>query len=135
AQPKPTMAIMPAQYFSADEQSADQITQALAQEFERQGYNVVPMDRSNTAFQELGYQRNLDIGDKEIRRFGQRVGADLVAPPQLMAMGIPAAAGSPPDSNFAPAAVLYLRVLNDHTGGALYTRQIGYHFTADRPLD
>jgi hypothetical protein len=134
AQQRPTMAIMPAQFFAADEQSADQVTQALVQEFEGQGYNVIPMDRSLAAFQEMGLARNVDIGDAAIRRFGRRVGASLVAHPQLMAMGLPAAQVSAPDSNFTPAAVLYLRVLNARTGGALYTRQIAYEFQAERPL-
>jgi hypothetical protein len=134
AQQRPTIAIMPAQYFSADEQSAEQVTQALAQEFERQGYHVVPLEQAREAFQAMGLGRSQDIGDKTILAFGRRVRAGLVAHPQLMAVGIPAAAGSDLAGNYTPAAVLYLRVMNVPRKAAIYTRQIGYEFQAERPL-
>ena len=54
AQQKPTVAIMPAQYFSATAESAQNLTQGLQQEFESKGYTVVPQDKSNSTFQSEG---------------------------------------------------------------------------------
>lgn len=131
AQQRPQIAIMPAQYFSATAEDAAAVTKALVAQFEKAGYTVVPMERSTSTFQELGLSLTSDIGDPQILRFGRRINADLVAHPQLMAVGIPASmgAGATPSS---AEAVLYLRVVNTRTGKGLFTRQIGYDFTAER---
>jgi hypothetical protein len=123
AQQRPTIAITPTQYFNADAESAENVTRALVEQFTRQGYTVIPMDRSRAAFTAAGLQERRDIGDPELIPFGRRIGADLVAHPQLLAAGLPGAAATS-----RPGAVLYLRVLNTHTGKSLYTRQIRYEF-------
>jgi hypothetical protein len=133
AQQRPTVAIMPTQYFSATADDAAQVTRALVSQFEKSGYTVVPMERSQSAFQELGFSPTTDIHDPQILRFGRRIGADLVAHPQLMAVGIPLSAGASATPTTGEA-VLYLRVLNARTGRGIYTRQIGHEFTAERPI-
>lgn len=135
AQQRPTVAVIPTQYFSADERSADHVTQALVEEFQRRGYTVISADRAQSTFQEMGWERNRDIGDTQLRQFGRRLDADLVVHPQLMAVGIPAARDSALASVSPPSAVLYLRVLNARTGKGIYTRQIGYDFQSERPLE
>jgi hypothetical protein len=109
------------------------VTRALVAQFEKSGYTVVPMDRSSTVFQEMGLSLTTDLHDPQIISFGRRIGAELVAHPQLMAVGIPFSAGASATPTTAEA-VLYLRVLNTRTGKGLYTRQIGYEFTSERPV-
>src|SRR5689334_16043394 len=41
AQAKPSVVIMPSQFFSANSESADNLTKGIAQQFESQGYSVV----------------------------------------------------------------------------------------------
>jgi hypothetical protein len=130
AQQKRTIAIMPTQYFSADAQSAEAITRALAEQFERQGYTVIAADRATSTFQSQGLDLSTHYPDRVALKFGRAIGADLVAYPRLLAMGIPAAATSEA-SLLEPAAVLHLRVLNNHTGSPIYFRQIGHEFRAD----
>src|SRR5438034_477866 len=89
AQHRPTVAILPAQYFKADAQSADNVTRALVEQFRDERYNVIPMDRSQRVFQSLGFRRTTAISDTQLRQLGRRIGADLVARPQLIGVGIP----------------------------------------------
>lgn len=129
AQDRPTVAIMPTQYFSADAGSAERVTRALAEQYERQGYRVMPMDRAQSAFESLGLQPSRHYADRTALSFGRKMGADLVAYPRLLAMGIPAAAN--PDSPLTPEAVLHLRVLNVHSRNPIYCRQIGHPLGSD----
>jgi hypothetical protein len=131
AQERPTIAIMPTQYFSADAQSADNVTRGLAEQFAKGNYRVLPQDRSQAAFDAMNLSLTRDIGDPQILAFGRSAGTDLVAHPQLLAVGLPFARTTSAGS--VPKAVLYLRVLNVHTGRALYTRQIAYEFNAEGP--
>jgi len=129
-----TIAIMPTQYYSADAQSADNVTQGLMARFERQGYSVVPLDRSQSVAESTGYQPSRPYADQVAVRFGRRLGADLVAYPRLLALGLPAAAGMPSEGLIPPAAVVHLRVLNTHTGKVVYFRQVAHEYTAERPI-
>ena len=45
-----SVAVMPSLYFSADAESADNVTNGIVQQFEGQGYSVIPMDRSRSTF-------------------------------------------------------------------------------------
>jgi len=126
AQTRPTVAIIPTQYFSATEQSADNVTQALVQQYQREGYTVVPTDRARATFDAMGLSRNVDFGDRTIRQFGRRLGVGLVVHPQLLAEAVPADLTDRTGGRFSPGAVLYTRVVNTRTGGAIFTRQIGY---------
>ena len=130
AQRKPTIAIMPAQYFSADADSAAALTRGLAEQFERQGYTVVAADKSQSTFQSMGLSLNQHYPDRVARRFGSSAGADLVAYPRLLALGVPMADVGK-DDLLSPAAVVHLRVLNVHTGAAIYFRQISHEFSTD----
>jgi hypothetical protein len=75
-------------------------------------------------------QPNRPYSDQVAVEFGRRLGADLVVYPQLLAMGLaygsPARAADPGRSG----AVLQVRVVNAHTGGRLYTRQVHEPFQA-----
>lgn len=135
AQGKPTIAIMPAQYFSATAESADTFTQGLARQFEQQGYTVVPMDRTQAAFQQMGLSSSRHYADRVAVKFGKQVGADLVAYPRLLAVGIPI--NNPaiqPSELLQPAAVAHLRVLNTHSRAPIFFRQIAHEFTTDAPM-
>lgn len=133
AQQRRSIAIMPTQYFTADAQSAENVTQGLVRQFESNGYNVMPMDQSRSAFQAMGLSLNQHYPDEVALQFGRRMGADLVAYPRLLTMGIPVA--GPRDATDpwrAPAAVLHLRVLNARTGMPVYFRQIAHRYEADQ---
>jgi hypothetical protein len=133
AQRRPAIAIMPAQHSQPDARSAENVTRGLVDRFEAEQYRVVPMERSGELFRRMGLDRRPNVSDAQILRFGRRLGADLVARPQLLAVrhwekrttevGEPAGA----------RAVVYLRVLSVRSGQPLYTRQIAYTFTTDSP--
>src|SRR5207302_175028 len=116
AQRRPTIAIMPAQHSQPDARSAENVTRGLVDRFEAEQYRVIPMERSRELFQRMGLDRRPNVSDAAILRFGRRLGADLVARPQLLAVrhwekrttevGEPAGA----------RAVVYLRVLSARTG-------------------
>src|SRR4051812_41056947 len=89
AQRRPSVAIMPAQYFKADADSAENLTRALAQQFESERYTTIPLDRSERLFHSMGLSPTMPISDNRLRQFGRRLGADLVARPQLMGVGLP----------------------------------------------
>src|SRR5688500_8670160 len=94
AQDKPSIAIMPTQYFSADAESAKNVTRGLAAQWERQGYSVVAQDRSDSTFQSLGLHSSVHYADRVAARFGRSIGADLVAYPRLLAVGLPVSSAS-----------------------------------------
>ena len=132
AQQRPSIAVMPAGFFAADEQSATNLTQGLAREFESKGYSVLGGDRAQSAFQSMSLSRNMHYADRVALRFGRDMGADLVAYPRLLAVGIPMANARMAEGTlFEPAAVVHLRVLNVHTGAPIYFRQIAHEFRTD----
>lgn len=134
AQRKPSIAIMPSQYFTAEPVSAQNLTTGLTQQFEGQGYTVTPADRSSSTFQSMGLSLTTHYPDREALRFGRQVGADLVAYPRLLVVGTPPAGPAGGDQPLGPpTAVLLLRVINTHTGAAIYARQSGHEFRADAP--
>lgn len=130
---KPTVAIMPTQYFAADADSAKNITQGLREQFERQGYNVVEQGKADSGFQSMGLQPSTHYADRVALRFGKSMGADLVAYPRLLALGLPGANGAKLDGLLEPQAVIHVRVLNTHSMEPIYFRQVGHAFTADAP--
>jgi len=130
AQHRPTIAIMPAQYFQADARSAENVTRGLVERFEAERYHVVPMDRSRQIFQRMGLSLNRNVSDAAILQFGRRLGADLVAHPQLLAVRPWQSSNAASTDRLGARAVLYLRVLNVRTRQPLYTHQVAYLFTA-----
>lgn len=131
-QRKPTLAIMPTQYFSASPESAQNLTQGLVSQFEGQGYTVLPMDKSTSTFQSMGLQPSQNYADRVAIKFGKQMGADIVAYPRLMALGIPATDSSVKVGGLLePAAVVHLRVLNVHSRTPIYCRQVGHEFRTD----
>lgn len=125
------VAIMPATYFSADQASADNITQGLVEQFERAGYEVISLDNSRSKFQGMGLSRTQHYSDMTAARFGRELGADLVAHPRLLALGIPLNDKPNQESLFEPAAVMHLRVLNVHSKAPIYFRQIAHEYRTD----
>ena len=132
AQRRPSVAIMPSQFFSADAESAANLTQGLAQQFESQGYTVVAADRTRSAFQSMGLSASQHYADSVAVRFGRSAGADLVVYPRLLALGVPAAAAGNVRLT-QPAAVVLVRVVNVHSNAPLYARQVGHEFVAEVP--
>lgn len=131
AQGRPSIAIMPTIYFSANQESADRITAGLAELYERQGYTVIEQSQSDGAFSALGLQRDQHYPDSTAIQFGRRAGAQLVAYPRLLAVGIPATDATARDAMITPDAVLHLRVLNVNRERNIYFRQIGHEFGSD----
>jgi len=54
-----TVAIMPAQFFSADEGSAQQLTEAVRQDFSMKGWKVLPADALTGAWTEMGLKASV----------------------------------------------------------------------------
>lgn len=121
-----SIAVIPTQYFAADAQSAQRITDGLVGRFEGQGYRVLSPRDAERTFGEMKLQPRRHYADEVAVRFGRRMGADLVAYPRLLALGPPAAV--PGGAVFDPAAVVLLRVINVRTGKAIYGRQIAHEF-------
>jgi hypothetical protein len=90
AQPHPRLAMIPTQYFSADAESAENVTQGLVRQFERQGYDVLSLDRSRATLRRMELDPHRQYSDPVALAFGRRMGADLVAYPRLMAVGVAA---------------------------------------------
>jgi len=127
ADERPTIAIMPCGYFSADPLSAWALTNGLVEAYEHQGYRVLDMSWSRKRFRALGLSLDRHYPDSVALDFGRGMRADLVAYPRLLAVGIPASVGEP---STAPEAVVHLRVLNTHTRQPIYFRQVGHAFSA-----
>lgn len=132
AQDKPSIAIMPTQYFSAGPESADNVTRGLAAQWERQGYSVIGQDRSDAKFTGMGLSRTTHYADRVAAKFGRSIGADLVAYPRLLALGQPVSSAFA--GMLAPEAVLHVRVINARTGYPIYFRQIGHEFLSDAEI-
>jgi hypothetical protein len=126
------VAVVPTPFFEADAESARNVTRALAEEFRARGYTVVPMDRAEAAFQRLGLDAKQGFSDAMALRFGRSLGADLVAYPRLLSVGLPASRRITEEEQPNPAATVLLRVLNVHSGAAIYARQIRRSFPGDR---
>jgi hypothetical protein len=133
AEQHPRLAIVPTQYFSADAESAENVTQGLIRQFERQGYDVLSVDRSRATLSRMGLAPGRQYSDPVILDFARRMGADLVVYPRLMAVGIPAFGKSGATGEPNPGAVLALRVLNAHTEQPVYFRQVRHSFAGERP--
>jgi len=127
AQQRPSIAIMPCQFFSADAESAEAVTQGLVQQYESQGYRVIDMSRSRDTFSQMGLSANQHYPDRVALSFGSKIGSDLVAYPRLLALGLPGATTEPNPT--APEAVVHLRVLNVHSRAPIYFRQVGHEFS------
>jgi hypothetical protein len=129
--PRPGLAIMPAQYMSADAPSAALVTNELADQFQSHGYSVIPMDKARAEFEAMGLQPGRPYGDDVAAQFGRRLGVGLVVYPQLLAVGRAygtlASSTNPNESG----AVLHIRVVNTHTGQRLYCRQVRQPFPAE----
>jgi hypothetical protein len=128
AQQQPTIAVLPAQYYSADASSAQAVTQALMARFKAQGYRVMPLQRVRAVTAAMRYRPNRHYTDGQVVGFGRRLGAPLVAYPRLLALGYPAAVRGTSNSLPPGAAVLHLRVINARTKRPVYFRQIASEF-------
>src|SRR5262249_24960545 len=117
--PRPGLAVMPAQYMSADAASAALVTDELVNQFQSHGYSVIPMDRARAEFEAMGLQPGRPYGDNVAAQFGRRLGVGLVVYPQLLAVGRAygnLASSTNPDES---GAVLHIRVVNTRTGQRL----------------
>ena len=132
SQGKPSVAVMPTQYFSATSDSAGNVTTGLAQQFEGQGYSVVSSSKAADAFRSEGLDASRHYADSVALKFGRAAGADLVVYPRLLAVGLPPRPGVQREGTIiSPNAVILVRVLNVRTGQPIYCRQVGHEFGAD----
>ena len=118
-----TVVVLPAGYFSADQTSANRVTKGLRGAFQNQGYRVVEPERASVAAANSGINRRQHYSDREVLRVGRRLGADLVAYPRVLALGLGVNARG--EDEPAPEAVVLLRVIDVRTGRAVYARQVG----------
>ena len=125
---RPVVAVLPAGYFSADESSADRITEGFRAVYENQGYQVVAQERVAAATATPGFDRRTHHPDRDAVRIGRQLGVDLVVYPRLLVFGY---SNSRERGGPAPEVVILVRVLNVHTGNAIYARQIGHEFSVD----
>jgi hypothetical protein len=132
AQQRPSIAVLPAQYYSAEPESAANITRGLVSRFESQGYRVLPLERIQQAAVAGGYDPKRHYSDEQVVAMGRHLGVDLVAYPRVLGVGYPASDASAPGTA-KTSAILHLRVLNTGTTRLVYFRQISYEFQADRP--
>jgi hypothetical protein len=135
APPARTIAIMPAQFFAADAKSAARVTESLVEQFRGHGYSVIPMERSRATFAAMKLEPDRHYGDAVALQFGKRLGADLVAYPSLLALGVPATGSDALPEATSLSATVHLRVLNTNNGKTIYTRQIRHHFDVARTED
>src|SRR3954462_8586850 len=87
AQKRPSIVIMPTQFFAADAESAKNITSGLVELYKNQNYTIVDADAGTLA----SVRPDTHYPDKKAIEFGKMAKADLVAYPRLLALGIPAA--------------------------------------------
>lgn len=128
------VAVMPAQYFSADAESAQRLTESLRQEFASKGWQLVPPAEVQNAWNSLGLQNGQHYPDRKAIELGRQVNANLVVYPRLLALGIPVANAAPGETNLPPAAVVHLRVLNVPRARPIYFNQIAQQFPSDQPV-
>jgi hypothetical protein len=134
AQRKPVVAVKPAGYFRSDAESAQNVTQALANQFQTRGYRVIPLTRSQTTFASMRLSTDRHLSDRVALRLGDALKADLVVYPRVLGVGIPASDRSEEASRAQPSVILLLRVLNVHNGQAIFVRQISHRFdSGDTP--
>jgi hypothetical protein len=126
AQQKPTIAVLPAQYFAAEPDSAKNITQGLVDQFQRQGYEV-------KIYEPTGWNASQHYADRQVLEMAQGAGTDLVAYPRLLALGLPLNNPGTGPGMVEPSAVIHLRVLNVRSGYPIYFRQVGHEYRLDMP--
>ncbi len=83
---KLTVAILPAQAFSADAESAARLTDGVRHGFAARGWKVVTPERVMEAWRALGMQDGVHYTDTAILRVGRKLGVDLVVYPRLLAL-------------------------------------------------
>jgi hypothetical protein len=128
AQQKPSIAVLPAQHYSADAYSAERLTQALIEEFRAQGYSPLPMERVREAADSLGFSPARHYSDAQVAAIGRHLNVQLVAYPRLLSVGYPATEMVVAAGGSSYSAVLHLRVVRAQTHRALYCRQIAREF-------
>jgi hypothetical protein len=129
-----TVAVIPAQYFSADADSAGKLTDAVRQDFSSKGWNVLPQDTVRTAWDGMGLKNGVHYPDRTAIELGQKLSADLVVYPRLLALGIPIPASNAIPSTLQPAAVVHIRVMNVKRNRAIYFNQIAQEYTLGEPF-
>jgi hypothetical protein len=125
AEEQPRVTVMPVQYFRADAPSAANLTDSLWKEFDGRDYEMVSQQDAAAKFRGMGLSPKRHYPDAAAIRFGRELGADVVAYPRLLALGRQKVS----KGALRPAAVVLLRVVNVHTGKAIYARQIAQEFT------
>jgi hypothetical protein len=129
-----TVAVIPAQYFSADAESAANLTEGIRQDFTSKGWNVLPTETVKSAWDAMGMKNGVHYPDKTAIELGQKVNADLVVYPRLLALGIPIPMERTGEPGLKPAAVVHLRVMNVKRNRSIYFNQIAQEYTVGEPI-
>jgi hypothetical protein len=124
------VAVIPAQWFSADAESAERLTEGVRKDFAGRGWRVLPETAVQNAAGAMGLKNGVHYTDGAIIRLGRKVHADLVVYPRLLAMGLPVAA-TDTGYNPQPAAVVHVRVLDVTGRRSLYCNQIAHPISGD----
>ncbi len=135
---KLTVAILPAQAFSADAESAARLTDGVRHGFAARGWKVIAPERVAEAWRALGMQDRVHYTDTAILRVGRKLGVDLVVYPRLLVLGLPVAtalkAGGARQP-WAPSAVVHVRVLDGRQGRPLFHNQVEHAYRTAETAD
>ena len=130
-----TVAVIPAQWYSADAESAQRLTEGIRNDFVARGWDLVPEETVRNAAQTMGLKNGIHYPDETIMRLGRSLHVNLVVYPRLLALGVPVAAATPDVRLIDPAAVVHVRVLDVTRKRALYCNQIAHEFNGDGMVD
>ena len=119
------VAVLPAQYFRADAQTALRISEGMRRDFAARGWTVVPEQRVKAAWDAAGLDPGVHYADREVAEIGRRAGADLVVYPRLLALGPPPGSGRGAPAALSPEAVVRVRIVSVKRRQGIYFNQIG----------
>src|SRR4051794_5207330 len=128
---KITVAVIPAQWFTADAESAQRLTEGIRRDFASRGWRVLSDTTVQTAAGAMGLKNGVHYPDAAILHLGRTLHADVVVYPRLLTMGLPVTALSAQARIMDPAAVLHVRVLDVTRKQAVYCNQVAHPFNGD----
>ena len=132
---KTTVAVIPAQWYAADEESAQRLTEGIRKEFATRGWDLLPEEAVRSAAAAMRLKNGSLYSDATLIRLGRSARADLVVYPRLLALGAPVAASSAKVAGIASAAVVLVRVIDVKGKRALYCNQISHEFKREGAVD
>jgi len=126
-----TVAVIPAQWYRADAESAQRLTEGIDKNFSARGGKLLPEETVRSAATAMGLKDGSLYSDAALIRLGRQVHADLIVYPRLLALGLPAAALHPEPRGVASAAVVHVRVIDVKRRRAVYCNQVAHEFKTE----